>query len=135
MNPQGQFKSVTQLPKPKSHKLLNTHINPSTPTLFYPACTTQENGPPSLPHNPSGFPSPSRAQVQLVQNLHVGTLRTHSCEKNLSTDPRISDMQVLIHGWNTPIVSTANNTIASLQQLVFLSQSKTRMRKYEWVKE
>jgi hypothetical protein len=58
------------------------HNNPSTPTLFYPAYKTQENGPPSLPCSPSGCPSPSRAPVQLVQNLHVGTLRTRSCGKS-----------------------------------------------------
>jgi hypothetical protein len=51
----------------------------STPTLFYPAYTTQENGPPSLPHSPSGCPSPSKAPVLLVKNLPVGTLRTRSC--------------------------------------------------------
>jgi hypothetical protein len=87
MNPQGWFQSVTHLPKPVNTQYLtgfsaHTTIQ-STPALFYPACTTQENGPPSLPCSPSGCPPPSRAPVHLVKNLHVGTLRIRSCGKNL----------------------------------------------------
>ena len=67
-----------------SHRLLNTHSNPGTPTLFYPSCITQENGPSYLPCIPSGCPPASRALVHMVKNIHVGTLRIHSCEHKLT---------------------------------------------------
>jgi hypothetical protein len=73
------------LPKPVNTQALtgfSTHTTiQSTPTLFFLACTTQEHGPPSLPHSPSGCPSPSRAPVLLDKNLHVGTLRTRNCDQ------------------------------------------------------
>jgi hypothetical protein len=47
----------------------------------------------------------------------------------------ILDMHELIHGGIHQQFFTANKTMAPLQQFVFLSQSKTRMRKDEWVKE
>jgi hypothetical protein len=50
-------------------------------------------------------------------------------------DQSISDIKVLIHGWNTPTISIDNNNMADLQQFIFLSQAKTPMRKDEWVKE
>jgi hypothetical protein len=66
-----------------SHRLPNTHNNPSTQlSSTQPAQPKRMDPLPSLPHSPSGCPSPSRAPVQLVQNLHVGTLRTRSCEKS-----------------------------------------------------
>jgi hypothetical protein len=42
----------------------------------------------------------------------------------MNTGQSISDMQALIHGWNTPTVSTTNKTMAPLQQFVFPSQAK-----------
>jgi hypothetical protein len=39
----------------------------------------QQNGPPSLPCNPLGCASPSKAPMLLVKNLPLGTLRTCSC--------------------------------------------------------
>jgi hypothetical protein len=66
-----------------SHRLPNTHNNPSTQlSSTQPAQPKRMDPHPSLPCSPSGSPSPSRAPVQLVQNLHVGTLRTRSCEKS-----------------------------------------------------
>jgi hypothetical protein len=87
MNPQGWFQGITQLPK-----LVNTQLSQasphtkiqSTPALFYPACTTQENGLPSLPCSPLGYPPPSRAPTHLLNNLHARTLRIRSCEQNLT---------------------------------------------------
>jgi hypothetical protein len=77
MSPQGQFQSVTQLPKPVNTQALTGFSSQitiqSTPTLFYPYYTTQENGPPSLSHSPSGCSPPSRVPVHLVKNLHAGT--------------------------------------------------------------
>jgi hypothetical protein len=88
MSPQGWFQSVTQLPKPVNTQYLtgfSTHTTiQSTPALFYPAYTTQENGPPSLPRSPSGYPPPSKAPVHLAKNLHARTLRIHICGKNLT---------------------------------------------------
>jgi hypothetical protein len=86
MNPQGRFQSVTWLPKPVNTQALigfpNTHNNPSTQlSSTQPAPPKRMDLHPSLPRSPSGSPSPSRAPAQLVQNLNVGTLRTHSCEQ------------------------------------------------------
>jgi hypothetical protein len=86
MNPQGWFQSVTWLPKPVNTQALtgfsNTHNNPSTQlSSTQPAPPKRMDLHPSLPRSPSGSPSPSRAPVQLVQNLHAGTLRTHSYEQ------------------------------------------------------
>jgi hypothetical protein len=87
MNPQGRFQSVTWLPKPVNTQALtgfpSTHNNPSTQlSSTQPAPPKRMDLHPSLPRSPSGSPSPSRAPVQLVQNLHAGTLRTHSCEQS-----------------------------------------------------
>jgi hypothetical protein len=67
MNPQGWFHSVTWIPKLVITQALtifpNTHNNPSTHLS-----STQTTPPkrmdlhPSLPHSPSGSPSPSRIQ-------------------------------------------------------------------------
>jgi hypothetical protein len=88
MSPQGWFHSFTQLPKlviTQALTCFSAHTTiQSTPTLFYLACTTQDNGPPSLPCSPSGYPPPSRAPVHLAKNIHVGTLRIHSCGKQLT---------------------------------------------------
>jgi hypothetical protein len=66
-----------------SHRLPNTHNNPSTQlSSTQPTQPKRMDPHPSLPCSPSGSPSPSRALVQLVQNLHVGTLRTRSCEQS-----------------------------------------------------
>jgi hypothetical protein len=108
MNPQGRFQSVTWLPKPVNTQALtgfpNTHNNPSTQlSSTQPAPPKRMDLHPSLPRSPSGSPSPSRAPVQLVQNLHAGTLRTHSCEQS-GHRPSISDMQASSHGWITPTI-------------------------------
>jgi hypothetical protein len=127
MNPQGQFQGVTQLPKPVNTQALtfsqHTTIQ-STPSLFSPAYTTQENGPPSLPHSPSVCPPPSRAPVHLVKNIHVGTLRIHSCDKKLAQC--ISDMQASIHGWNTPTIhyNQQNNGSSPTIRFSFPSQDQ-----------
>jgi hypothetical protein len=88
MSPQGRFQSVTQLPKLVSTQALtrfSSHTTiQSTTALFYPACKTQENGPHSLTHNPSGFPPPPKAPVHLVKNLHAGTLRIRTYGKKLT---------------------------------------------------
>jgi hypothetical protein len=86
MNPQGRFQSVTWIPKPISTQALtgfpSTHINPSTHLSYtQPSPPKRMDLHPSLPHSPSDSPSPSRAPVQLVQNLNVVTLRTRSCEQ------------------------------------------------------
>ena len=86
MNPQGWFQSVTWLPKLVDTQALtifpNSHNNPSTQISSTQNAPPKRMDPhPSFPHSTSGNPSPSRALVKLVQNLHVGTLRTHSCEK------------------------------------------------------
>jgi hypothetical protein len=87
MYPQGRFHSVTRI-----SKLVNTQslIGFPTPTIIqvHQLSSTQPAQPkrmyphPSLPHSPSGNPSPFRDLVHLVQNLHVGTLRTHIYEKS-----------------------------------------------------
>jgi hypothetical protein len=65
-----------------SHKLPNTHNNPSTQlSSTHPAQPKRMDPHPYLPCIPSGSPSPSRDLVQMAQNIHDGTLRTHSCEK------------------------------------------------------
>jgi hypothetical protein len=49
MNPQGWFQSVLGFPNQSALKLSQVSQHPQQskyPTLFYPACTTQENGPP-----------------------------------------------------------------------------------------
>jgi hypothetical protein len=49
MNPQGRFQSVLGFPNQSALKLSQVSQHPQQskyPTLFYPACTTQENGPP-----------------------------------------------------------------------------------------
>jgi hypothetical protein len=68
----------------RSHRFLNTHQSKVHRTLFSPTYTTQENGPPSSPHNPLGFPPPSRALVHLFKNIHARTLNIHICEKTLA---------------------------------------------------
>jgi hypothetical protein len=82
MNPQGWFQTVTWLLKPVNTQALTGFSTPtsiqSTPDIFYPSCTTQECGPPSLPCSPSGCPPPSRAPILFVNNLHDGTLRIRS---------------------------------------------------------
>jgi hypothetical protein len=88
MNPQGWFQSVLGFPNQSSLKLSQVSQHPQQskyPTLFYPACTTQENGPPPFSATQSlrqSFSFILGPPTQLVQNLNVGTLRTHSCEKN-----------------------------------------------------
>jgi hypothetical protein len=61
MSPQGWIPgchSASQASHPSALTGLSTLTTiQSTPTLFYPVCTTQENGPPSLPCSPSGCPS------------------------------------------------------------------------------
>jgi hypothetical protein len=86
MNSQGLFQSVTWLPKPFSTQALTgfpiTHRNPSTQlSSTQPVPPKRMDLHPSLPRNPSGSPSPSKAPVKPVQNLHVGTLRTRSYEQ------------------------------------------------------
>jgi hypothetical protein len=62
--------------------------------------------------------------AQLVHNLNVGTLRTHSCEKKQGTCQCISDMQGPGHGWIAPVTITANYPMAnsSVVQFPFPSQ-------------
>jgi hypothetical protein len=87
MNPQGRFQSVTWLPEPIITQVLigflSTHSNPIThlsSTQLAPPKRMDLH--PSLPCSPSGSPSPFMAPTQLVQNLHVGTLKTRSCEQS-----------------------------------------------------
>jgi hypothetical protein len=114
MNPQGRFQSVTQLPKPVNNQALigfsaHTTIQ-STPALFYPTCTTQENGPPSLPCNPLG--------CQLLPGS-CASGQKYPCwdSKDLLLWEKrnickcISNMHALIHGWNTPtLIITSKKT-------------------------
>jgi hypothetical protein len=90
MNPQGWFQSITRIPKPINTQSLTIFSAPITiqskPSLFYPSYTTQENGTPSLPLSPSGYPSPSKDPVDLIKNLHVGTLKIHSYDKSGTKD-------------------------------------------------
>jgi hypothetical protein len=45
-------------------------------------------------------------------------------------------MQVLIHGWNTPTVTTANQTMAPPHNYFFSPQPRSKgMKNEEWVKE
>jgi hypothetical protein len=87
MNPQGQFQSVTWLPKPVNTQALTGF--PSLTTIQVPSSLL-----PNL-HHPREWTSTLlfhavpqavllliRAPTQLVQNLNAGTLRTHSCEKH-----------------------------------------------------
>jgi hypothetical protein len=87
MTPEGWFQSVTWLPKLVNTQALtgfpSTHNNPSTQlSSIQPAPPKRMNLHPSLPRSPSSSPSPSRAPVQLVQNLNAGTLRTRSREQS-----------------------------------------------------
>jgi hypothetical protein len=123
MNPQGRFQSVTWLPKPVNTQALtgfsNTHNNPSTQlSSTQPAPPKRMDLHPSLPCSPSGSPSPSRAPVQLVQNLHAGTLRTRNVIK-VEHRPSISDMQASNHGLDY------TNNLYSQQPWLFFNNSSS----------
>ena len=133
MNPKGRFQSVTRLPKLVNTQALtgfSTHLTiQSTPTLFYPSFTTQENGPPSLPHSPSGYPLPSMDLVHLVKNLHVRTLKIRSCEHILlNVNVALTYMNQFMVG-NTLVILTSNQPwFLSFNNLFPLFPRKKRMR-------
>jgi hypothetical protein len=101
----------------------------STPTLFSPACTTQENGPPSLHMQSLSFPPPSRAPVHLVKNLHAGNSQdSRSCEQNLTHANATQTCRHGFQGWNTPVITTTNKQWLLPQQFTPKSQPRTRMK-------
>jgi hypothetical protein len=113
-----------------SQRFPNTHNNPSTQlSSTQPVPPKRMDLHPSLPHSPSGGPSPlfSRPPAQMVQNLNVRTLR-NQLQETLGIGQRISDMQASSHGWFTPGTNTSNYPWLILQQFKSLPQAKTQMR-------
>jgi hypothetical protein len=140
MNSQGWFQSVTWLHEPVNTQPLtsfpNTHNNPSTHLSSTQIAPPKRMDPhPSLSRSPSSSPSPSRAPMQLVQNIHAGNLRTHSCEK-IWTHANASQKckpQVMARLHQRPL---QQKILWILFRISFsFPQTKTRMRKYEWVTE
>jgi hypothetical protein len=65
--------------------------------------------------------------VHLVKNIHVGTLKIRNWEKNMrKTGQSITNMQALIHCWNTPTIFSSNKTMDPLQKFVFPSHAKQK---------
>jgi hypothetical protein len=110
-----------------SHRILNTHNNPTYTISLLPSL-----------HNPRESTPFSATQSLRISTSFQGSSASsqeYSCWdsqdsqlwEKLNTCQRISYMQELIHGWNTPTIITTNKTMAHLQQFVFLSQAKIKM--------
>jgi len=73
-------------------KLSQVSLHPQQyryPSLFYPSCATQENGPPpfsSMQSIRKSFSFLLGILEQLVWNINARTLRTRCCEKNRAQD-------------------------------------------------
>jgi hypothetical protein len=98
------------------------------PSLFYPACTTRENGPPPFSATKSLRQSSLiQAPAQLIQNLDVGTLMTRSYEKcwTQANASQTCRPQVAAGSLQRPLQPTISWLI--IRQFGSLSQAKTRM--------
>jgi hypothetical protein len=85
MNPQGWFQSVTHFPNQSTLKLSQASQHPQQskyPTLFYPPAQPKRMDPPFSTMQSLRLSISFQGSSAAVQNLHVGTLRTHSCEKD-----------------------------------------------------
>jgi hypothetical protein len=128
MNPQGWFQSVTRLPKPVNTQALTGFPTPTTiqvPNSLLPNLHNPREWTPTLL-----FHAVPQA-VLLLPGLQCSWSRISmlglsglAAVRKYGHRPHISDMQVLIHGWITPTVSTTNKTMVVLQQFVSPSQAK-----------
>jgi hypothetical protein len=109
-----------------SHRLLNTHNNPKYTNSLLPSL-----------HNPREWTPFSSTQSLRMSTSFQGSnasgqespcwdSQDSQLWEKLNTCQCISDMQALIHGWNTPTIITSNQTMAPLHNSFFFPKPRSK---------